>query len=270
MVEPAPAPAAVAPLAVAAIPPAATPPASGWDRLKTRLFDGHYTRRYLRSVEAEYAKFTFLGVKHLALEKIYVGLQVGDYAPRDLLPDGAAARADDSSGLVPPAGTPVDVPTALSLSPSLLVLGDPGSGKTTLLRYLALKLARRDPLLAPFARARIPRRGALLLERICRGLSSANVIVAGFYSSLAASCVRNGLQRDRAIQRHQAAALLHRQRQQMDVGHLTGSEDGIPGNSSAIEDAHGIRPEDVMAGRSRRGEAFGDGPGRPWVGVAGL
>lgn len=186
--EPAPAPAAVLPLAVAAIPPPANPPASGWDRLKTRLFDGHYTRRYRRSVEAEYAKFTLLGVKHLALEKIYVGLQVGDYAPRDLLPDGAAARADDSSGFVPPTGTPVDVPTALSLSPSLLVLGDPGSGKTTLLRYLALKLARRDPLLAEFARARIPRRGALLLERICRGLSGANVVtvfIVGLFSSMA-------------------------------------------------------------------------------------
>jgi energy-coupling factor transporter ATP-binding protein EcfA2 len=157
-----------------------------WDRLKTRLFDGHYTRRYRRSVEAEYAKFTFLGVKHLALEKIYVGLQVGNYAPRDLLPDGAAARADDLSGFVPPAGTPVDVPTALSMSPSLLVLGDPGSGKTTLLRCLALKLARRDPLLAEFARARIPRRGALLLERICRSLSGANVLLAGLVSSAAA------------------------------------------------------------------------------------
>ncbi len=68
---PAPAPAAVPPLAVAAITPAATPPASWWDRLKMRLFAGHYTRRYRRSVEDEYAKFTFLGVKHLALEKIY-------------------------------------------------------------------------------------------------------------------------------------------------------------------------------------------------------
>jgi len=85
---------------------------------------------------------------------------------------------------VPPAGTPVDVPTALLLS--LLVLGDPGSGKTTLLRYLALKLARRDPLLAAFARARIPRRGTLLLERICRRLSGAKVLWAGLFASLAA------------------------------------------------------------------------------------
>lgn len=189
--EPAPAPVPLAVPALAPIPPAATalaamPPASWWDRLKTRLFEGHYTRVYLRSVEAEYAKSTFLGVKQLALEKIYVGLQVGDYAPRDLLPDGAAARADDSPGFVPPAGTPVDVPTALSLSPSLLVLGDPGSGKTTLLRYLALQLARRDPLLASFARGRIRRRGTLLLEQICRGLSGANVWWAGLFASLAA------------------------------------------------------------------------------------
>jgi hypothetical protein len=192
LAEPAPAPAA-APVAAAPtvpalppIPPAATPRASWWDRLKTRLFDGRYTRRYRRSVEDDCAKFTFLGVKQLALDKIYVGLQVGDHSPRDLLPDGAAARADDSSGFVPPAGTPVDVPTALSLSPSLLVLGDPGSGKTTLLRHLALQLARRDSLLASFARARIPRRGTRLLERICRGLSGANVFSAGLFASLAA------------------------------------------------------------------------------------
>ena len=43
---------------------------------------------------------------------------------------------------------------------TVAVVGASGSGKTTLLRYLALKLAGRDPLLAEFARARIPRRGA--------------------------------------------------------------------------------------------------------------
>ncbi len=78
------------------------------------------------------------------------------------------------------------------------------------------------------------------------------------------------MQRHRTIQRHQASTLLHRQCQQINVGYLAGAEYGIPGNSPAIEDAHGVWPENVMAGRRRRGETFGDGPGRQWVGVAGL
>jgi len=71
---------------------------------------------------------------------------------------------------------------------------------------------------------------------------------------MTAFCLRHGLQRNRAIQRHQAAALLHRQCQQIDVGHLAGAEYGIPGNSPAIEDAYGVWPENGMAGRGRRGE----------------
>ncbi|HND81565.1 MAG TPA: SUMF1/EgtB/PvdO family nonheme iron enzyme [Accumulibacter sp.] len=169
-----------------ATPAVPIPPASLWERLKSRLFDGRYTRRYRRRIADEMAKFTFLGVKALALEKIYVGLQVGDYAPREFLADDPAASVDGAAPAVPPAGTPVDVPTALSLSPTLLILGDPGSGKTTLLRHLALQLARRDPSLAEFARARVPRRGAQALARICRVLSGANVFWAGFWCSVAA------------------------------------------------------------------------------------
>ena len=90
------------------------------------------------------------------------------------------------------------------------------------------------------------------------------------HNEMLASCCRHCLQRDRAIQRHQTAILLRCQCQQMDVAPLAGAEYGIPGNPAAVEDAHGVRPEDGMAGRGGCGATFSYGPSRQWVGMAGL
>jgi ATPase subunit of ABC transporter with duplicated ATPase domains len=55
------------------------------------------------------------------------------------------------------------------------LLGEPGGGKTTLLKYLALRIAERDPALSEFARERLPRWLPCLSDRIHRRLSSVKI-----------------------------------------------------------------------------------------------
>jgi len=129
-------------------------------------------RRYLDRLIEEHRYFTFLGrAKPLNLEAIYITLKVGEYVPPQERPDAPAASTlgDPSgarSGALPPS-------EALMLDPPrLLVLGEPGSGKTTLLKYLALRLAARDPALGEFARKHVPNPRALWADRWHRRLGA--------------------------------------------------------------------------------------------------
>ncbi len=171
-------------------PPAGAP--GLWQRwqawLAATLFARRNTRRYLRTLEAQHREFSFLGrATPLDLEHIYVSLKVGAHSPPALQPDAPTGPADELP--VPDAGRTVDVAEALALGRRLVVLGDPGSGKTTLLKYLVLQLARRDPRLAPFARALMPARLTRILEPAIRFLSGASVFWPGFLTSLAALVV---------------------------------------------------------------------------------
>ncbi len=120
-----------------------------------RLSDRKALRRYLDQLIDEHRHFTFLGrAKPLDLEKIYIALKVGEYVPPKEKPDDPQAdspedRTETRSGAVQAA-------EALLLDPPrLLVLGEPGSGKTTLLKYLAVRIASRDPAFGEFARKRV-------------------------------------------------------------------------------------------------------------------
>ena len=85
--------------------------------LAATLFARRNTRRYLRNLMVQHSEFRFLGrAKPLQLERIYVSLKVGGYAPRSLRPD----EPDGSPSYEPSApvglGRTVEVPEALSLS----------------------------------------------------------------------------------------------------------------------------------------------------------
>ena len=80
----------------------------------------------------------------------------------------------------------VQAPEALLLDPPrLLVLGEPGSGKTTLLKYLAVRIASRDPAFGEFARKRVPNTWARWLDGMHRRLAALNLQLPGFLLLLA-------------------------------------------------------------------------------------
>ncbi len=105
-------------------------------------------------------------------------------------------------------------------------------------RWLSTRLAMADAQaaasLAHRPMNRVAGGGQASLARLARSRNPD-------HDEMTALCRRHRLQRGPTIQRHQAATLLHRQRQQMDFAHLAGSEHGIPGNPPALEDAHGDR-----------------------------
>jgi hypothetical protein len=137
------------------------------------MSDRKALRRYLDQVIEEHKYFTFLGrAKPLDLERIYIALRVGEYVPRQFQPDQSVQAVDQPSP-EQRTGT-VEVPEVLQLHRRLAVLGEPGSGKTTLLKYLALRIARRDPALSEFARERVPRALPRMVDRIHRRLATAN------------------------------------------------------------------------------------------------
>jgi formylglycine-generating enzyme required for sulfatase activity/energy-coupling factor transporter ATP-binding protein EcfA2 len=150
-----------------------------------RISDRQALRRYLEQVIEEHKYFTFLGrAKPLDLERIYIALRVGEYVPRQYQPD-ASGQAVDEPLPEQRSGT-VEVPEALRLHHRLVVLGEPGSGKTTLLKYLALRIARRDPALSEFARERVPRSLPRLADRMHRRLAAASVALISLVLGLVA------------------------------------------------------------------------------------
>lgn len=170
-------------------PPAGEP--GFWERwqawLAATVFARRNTRRYVHTLETQHRELSFLGrATPLDLEHIYVSLKVGEHNPPALQPDAPDGAAEVPA---PEVGRSVDVPEALALGRRLVVLGEPGSGKTTLLKYLVLQLARRDPRLAPFARALMPTPLTRVLEPTVRFLSGASVFMPGLLASLAALVV---------------------------------------------------------------------------------
>ncbi len=130
-------------------------------------------KRYRKRVIEEHLHFRFLDrAVLLDLDQIYIGLKVGKYVPPPQRPDEPASAAVKDRRPVM-SGT-IEAPQALLYDPpNLLVLGDPGSGKTTLLRYLALRIARRDPAFGEFARRWVPNRLASTVDGLQRRLAAA-------------------------------------------------------------------------------------------------
>jgi len=142
--------------------------------IRERRNERRALRNYLEQLIEEHKYFTFLRrAKPLDLERIYIALRVGEYVPRQLQPDEPMQTV---SGKLPcqRSGT-VEVPEALRLHRRLAVLGEPGSGKTTLLKYLALRVARRDPALSEYARERVSNWLPRLADRIHGRLVIVNV-----------------------------------------------------------------------------------------------
>ena len=149
------------------------------EHLRKHTTDRKALCNYLEQLTEEHKYFSFLErAKPLDLEKIYIALKVGEYVPRQLQPD-ESVQADGDEFPKQRSGT-VEVPEAIRLHHRLAILGEPGSGKTTLLKYLALRIAQRDPSLGEFARESAPQRLSRLADRIHRRLATLNISIPSF------------------------------------------------------------------------------------------